>query len=64
MGVSLSSAARVRFKRLRDLIELYALNEVEEYVKQKEGLVAMVSTNFVLLPRFCDFGVHERALFD
>lgn len=43
MGVSLSGAARVRFKRLRDLIELYALSEVEEYVKVKEGLVAMVS---------------------
>ena len=43
LGVSLSSAARVRFKRLRDLIDLYALSEVEEYIKQKDALVAMVS---------------------
>lgn len=42
MGVSFSSAARVRFRRLRDLIDLYALSEVEEYIKQKESLVAMV----------------------
>lgn len=46
MGVSLSSAARVRFKRLRDVIDLYALSEVEEYIKQKESLVAM---NFNLI---------------
>lgn len=44
LGVSLSSAARVRFKRLRDLIDLYALSEVEEYLKQKESLVAMASS--------------------
>lgn len=42
LGVSISSAARVRFKRLKDLIDLYALSEVEEYLKQKESLVAMV----------------------
>ncbi|KAK5137346.1 hypothetical protein LTR08_008923 [Meristemomyces frigidus] len=46
LGVSLSSAARVRFKRLQDVIDLYALNEVEEYSKQKESLVAM---NFSLI---------------
>ena len=46
LGVSLSSPARVRFKRLRDLIELYALSEVEEYLKQKESLVSM---NFQLI---------------
>jgi hypothetical protein len=46
LGVSFSSAARVRFKRLRDLIDLYALSEVEEYMKQKEALVAM---NFQLI---------------
>ena len=43
LGVSLSSAARARFKRLRDMIDLYALSEVEEYIKQKDSLVAMVS---------------------
>lgn len=48
LGVGLSSAARVRFKRLKDLIDLYALSEVEEYIKQKDSLVAMVRTNFSL----------------
>ena len=37
LGVSLSSAARVRFKRLKDLIDLYALSEVEEYIKRKDS---------------------------
>jgi Mg2+ and Co2+ transporter CorA len=46
LGVSLSSAARVRFKRLRDLIDLYALSEVEEYIKQKDSLITM---NFNLI---------------
>lgn len=46
LGVSLSSPARVHFRRLRDLIELYALNEVEEYLKQKDSLAAM---NFQLI---------------
>lgn len=43
LGVSLSSAARVRFARLKDLIDLYALSEVEEYIKQKDSLVSLVS---------------------
>lgn len=47
IGVSLSSAALVRFRRLRDLIDLYALKEVEEYIKQKESLVGMASS-FIL----------------
>ncbi|GAB7364389.1 hypothetical protein MBLNU230_g4932t1 [Neophaeotheca triangularis] len=46
LGVSLSSAARVRFKRLKDLIDLYALSEVQEYLQQKENLVSM---NFSLI---------------
>lgn len=46
LGVSLSTASRVRFKRLRDLIDLYALSEVEEYIKQKDSLVTM---NFNLI---------------
>ena len=46
LGVSLSSPARVRFRRLKDLIDLYALSEVEEYLKQKESLAAM---NFQLI---------------
>lgn len=44
LGVSLSSPSRVRFARLKDLIDLYALNEIEEYLKQKESLVSLVST--------------------
>jgi hypothetical protein len=43
LGVALSSAARVRFGRLRDLIGSYALEEVEGYLEEKDGLVAMVS---------------------
>jgi Mg2+ and Co2+ transporter CorA len=46
LGISLSSAARMRLKRLHDLIDLYALSEVEEYIKQKDSLVSM---NFQLI---------------
>lgn len=42
LGVSLSSAARVRFRRLRDLLDLYALSEVEEFIEQRDSLVTMV----------------------
>lgn len=44
LGVSLSSAARVRFERLKDRIALYALSEIQECVDQKEALVMMVGT--------------------
>jgi len=43
IGVSLSSAARVRFERLRGIIGLYAISEIEECERVKEGLVMMVS---------------------
>ncbi|KAK4543677.1 hypothetical protein LTR36_005322 [Oleoguttula mirabilis] len=46
LGVPLSSAARVRFIRLKDIIDLYALSEVEEYIKQKDSLITM---NFSLI---------------
>ncbi|KAF2209374.1 hypothetical protein CERZMDRAFT_122177 [Cercospora zeae-maydis SCOH1-5] len=46
LGISLSSAARIRFRRFRDQIDLYALKEVEEYSKQKESLVSL---NFSLI---------------
>ena len=46
LGVSLPSPTRVRFTRLRDLIDLYALSEVDEYLKQKDSLVTM---NFQLI---------------
>jgi len=43
LGVSLSSAARQRFERLRDRIKLYVLSEIQECLDQKESLVMMVS---------------------
>ncbi|CAI9633542.1 unnamed protein product [Alternaria burnsii] len=46
LGVALSSAARVRFERLKDRILLYALSEINECLDQKESLVMM---NFNLI---------------
>lgn len=46
LGVSLSSAAKVRFERLKDRIMLYALSEIEECLAQKDSLVMM---NFNLI---------------
>lgn len=46
LGVSLSSAAKVRFERLKDRIKLYALSEIEECLAQKDSLVMM---NFNLI---------------
>lgn len=46
LGVSLSSAARVRFERLKDRINLYALSEIQECLDQKDSLVMM---NFNLI---------------
>ena len=48
LGVSLGSPTRVRFERLKDLIDLYALTEIEESIKQKDSMVAMVSYFFPL----------------
>lgn len=61
-GVSLSWAALVRFRRLRDLIDLYALKEVEEYMKQKESLLAMASSVFIPISldyMYVDVMTHE-----
>lgn len=60
LGVSLSSPARVRFERLKDLIDLYALTEVEEFIKQKDSLVAMVSS--FAGPRSAFVGNHKSML--
>jgi hypothetical protein len=46
LGVSLSSAAKVRFERLKDRILLYALSEIDECLAQKDSLVMM---NFNLI---------------
>lgn len=41
-GVPLSSAAAVRFERLRDRINLYAISEIQDCLDEKESLVFMV----------------------
>lgn len=46
LGVSISSAARARFERLKHRIRLYALSEINECIEQKESLVMM---NFNLI---------------
>lgn len=46
LGVSLSSAARARFERLKDRYMLYALSEIQECIDQKDSLVMM---NFNLI---------------
>lgn len=48
-GAPLSSAATVRFERLRDRINLYALSEIQECLDEKESLVFMVYFG----PLFC-----------
>lgn len=40
--VALSSAATVRFERLRDRINLYALGEIQDCLDEKEALVFLV----------------------
>jgi len=44
IGVSLSSAAQVRFERLKQNVRLYAISEIEECLRLKESLVMMVSS--------------------
>ncbi|TKA25723.1 hypothetical protein B0A50_05818 [Salinomyces thailandicus] len=46
LGVPLSAAAQVRFKRLADLIDLYALAEITTYLDQKDSLTTL---NFNLI---------------
>ncbi|KAI9728680.1 MAG: hypothetical protein M1828_002786 [Chrysothrix sp. TS-e1954] len=41
LGIYLTSAARVRFERLRDRIRLYALSEIQECADMKESMVTM-----------------------
>lgn len=41
-AVPLSSAAIVRFERLRDRIQLYALGEIQDCIDEKEALVFLV----------------------
>ncbi|KAK0856884.1 hypothetical protein LTR87_017894, partial [Friedmanniomyces endolithicus] len=46
LGLSLTPASLVRFQRLKDLIALYAVSEIDEYTTQKDALVTL---NFNLL---------------
>lgn len=46
-GAPLSSAASVRFERLRDRINLYALSEIQECLDEKESLVFLVDRSLV-----------------
>ena len=43
LGVALSAAAIVRFERLKDSINLYALSEIQACLDEKESLVFLVS---------------------
>lgn len=47
IGVSLSSAARVRFERLKGSISLYAIDEIQECERVKDGLVMMVRKRYL-----------------
>jgi len=47
LGGFLTSAARVRFERLKYRIRLYALSEIDECLDQKESLVMVVSDIFL-----------------
>lgn len=51
--VALNPLSRVRFERLKDMIGLYALSEVKEYIAQKDSLVQMVSYRDLSLVKFC-----------
>ena len=43
IGIDPGLAARVRFERLKDMITLYALSEVNDYLDKKQMLVDMAS---------------------
>lgn len=47
--VRLSISAVVRFERLIDRIQLYALNEIDECLHEKESLVFMVSSSSIII---------------
>ena len=58
-GVRLSTAAIVRFKTLRDRIQLYALSEIQECLDEKEALVQVVSLTLLEKRRFTNFVMVE-----
>lgn len=58
LGVSLSSAARIRFERLKHRMQLYAMDQVSECLEQKESLVMMVRNarslhGFIIVSNIC-----------
>ena len=62
-GAPLSSAAIVRFERLHDRINLYALSEIQECLDEKESLVFLV--NWPLVPiflRYTDAGSDRTSI--
>ena len=49
-GAPLSAAATVRFERLRDRINHYAISEIQECLDEKEALVFLVcNTKFLCI---------------
>ena len=48
-AVPLSSAATVRFERLKDRINLYALSEIQDCLDEKDALVFLVGLGTVQL---------------
>jgi hypothetical protein len=54
LGVPLSATAIVRFERLRDRINLYALSQIEECLTEKESLVFLVIRNHVSQENIAD----------
>lgn len=45
LGVNPGAAAQIRFERLKDMISLYALSEVKDYLAKKDNLVQMVGSH-------------------
>lgn len=49
-GVPVSTAASVRFERLKDRITLYALSEIQDCIDEKEALVMLVGSFNARIP--------------
>ena len=66
--VPLASAATVRFERLKDRINLYALSEIQDCLDEKESLVFMVYSIFccfeILLTKLTELQLdHTQAIY-
>lgn len=65
LRAALSPAAIVRFERLKDRISLYALNEIQDCLDEKESLTIMVSPktdsrSLSLLRRYLELQPHRN----